>query len=110
MDALSDILRALRLTGGVFLQADFSEPWCLHARVLPADCGSALPADADIIPYHYVLEGNLRVQLRGQSPFELSAGQVVLVTAQAVLPREPSSRTSLVMAKWLQEGRWPSSR
>lgn len=78
MDALSDILRALRLTGGVFLQADFSEPWCLHARVLPADCGSALPADADIIPYHYVLEGNLRVQLRGQSPFELSAGQVVL--------------------------------
>lgn len=40
---------------------------------------------------------------------QLAAAQRIVI-AQAVLPREPSSRTSLVMAKWLQEGRWPSSR
>jgi len=33
MDALSDVLRVARLTGGVFLRADFFAPWCIAARI-----------------------------------------------------------------------------
>ena len=33
MDALSDVLRVAQLTGGVFLHAEFFEPWCIAARV-----------------------------------------------------------------------------
>ena len=29
MDALSDVLRAAQLSGGVFLQAEFTAPWCV---------------------------------------------------------------------------------
>ncbi|TIP78205.1 MAG: AraC family transcriptional regulator, partial [Mesorhizobium sp.] len=29
MDALLDIVRAMRLTGGVFLEAEFTAPWCI---------------------------------------------------------------------------------
>src|SRR5688572_21253194 len=29
MDALSDVLRVLRLTGAVFLDAEFTAPWCV---------------------------------------------------------------------------------
>jgi len=32
MDALSDVLRVARLNGGVFLHAEFFEPWCMAAR------------------------------------------------------------------------------
>lgn len=35
MDALSDVLRFVRLTGGVFLEAEFTAPWCVHSHVEP---------------------------------------------------------------------------
>ena len=31
MDALSDVLRVVRLKGGVFLHAEFTAPWCILA-------------------------------------------------------------------------------
>ena len=37
MDALSDVLRFLRLTGGVFLDAEFSAPWCVISQIRPED-------------------------------------------------------------------------
>ena len=35
MDALSDVLRVARLTGGVFLHAEFFEPWCMASQLKP---------------------------------------------------------------------------
>ncbi|WP_292422508.1 hypothetical protein [Mesorhizobium sp.] len=32
MDALLDMLRDMGLTGGIFLVAEFSAPWCISAR------------------------------------------------------------------------------
>jgi hypothetical protein len=31
MDALANVLKAARLSGGVFFRAEFSAPWCLAA-------------------------------------------------------------------------------
>jgi len=42
MDALSDVLRVAHLTGGVFLHAEFSAPWCIAVRVAPEHCAPAL--------------------------------------------------------------------
>jgi hypothetical protein len=33
MDALSDVLAAVRLSGSVFLDAEFTAPWCIAARI-----------------------------------------------------------------------------
>ena len=60
MDALSDVLRVAHLTGGVFLHADFSAPWCMAARVAPEHCAPALGPSSHMILYHYVVEGELR--------------------------------------------------
>jgi AraC-like DNA-binding protein len=78
MDALSDVLRVARLSGGVFLHAEFFEPWCMAAQMTPEHCAPYLGPTSHMIPYHYVVEGRLRVCVEGEAPFELAAGEVVL--------------------------------
>ena len=62
MDALSDVLRVARLTGGVFLHAEFFAPWCMAARVGPEHCTPALGPASHLILYHYVVEGEFRIR------------------------------------------------
>ena len=42
MDALSDVLRAAQLSGGVFLQAEFTAPWCVAVNVTTQFCAPLL--------------------------------------------------------------------
>ena len=80
MDALSDVLRVANLTGGVFLHAEFRAPWCIVARVAPEHCAPALGPASHLIVYHYVVEGDLRIRVDGQSDeVVIRAGEVVLL-------------------------------
>jgi AraC-like DNA-binding protein len=81
MDALSDVLRVVHLTGGVFLHAEFFAPWCVAARVAPEHCLPVLEPASHLILYHYVVEGELylRVQMEGAETVVLGAGEVVLL-------------------------------
>jgi AraC-like DNA-binding protein len=79
MDALSDVLRVIRLTGGVFLDAEFTAPWCIGARVGPEDCRYVLEPPASLIAFHYVIEGRLLLQADGVEPLRVSAGEMVLL-------------------------------
>ena len=63
MDALSDVLRVMRLKGGVFLHGEFSDPWCLGVTLAPDSCTPYLGPSAHLIAYHYVLEGHMRVRM-----------------------------------------------
>lgn len=78
MDALSDVLRIMRLKGGIFLHGDFSHPWCLSVKVQPSSCASYLGATAHVIPYHFVLEGRMQVRLDDGLEFEMGPGESVL--------------------------------
>jgi AraC-like DNA-binding protein len=78
MDALSDVLRTTRLMGGVFLHAELTAPWCVESKVSPENCTPFLGRTTDVIPYHYVLEGRLRVEVEGAAPIDLGADEVVL--------------------------------
>jgi hypothetical protein len=40
IDTLSEVLRSVRLTGGIFLDAHFTAPWCVHPEILAEDCGA----------------------------------------------------------------------
>lgn len=87
MDALSDVLRVMQLTGGVFLEAEFTAPWCVWSRVGPEDCQPFLVVPRQLMAYHCVLEGRMLVGLDdGSAPIELAAGSVIL------LPRNPRHR------------------
>jgi AraC-like DNA-binding protein len=77
MDALSDVLRVIRLTGGVFLDAAFSAPWCVVSRVGPEDCPT-MELPPSVVAFHYVIEGRMLVQADGKSR-EVRAGEMVLL-------------------------------
>jgi AraC-like DNA-binding protein len=78
MDALSDVLKVAHLTGGVFLHAEFFAPWCMAIRVAPELCAPLLGPASHLIPYHYVVEGELQVRVEGGETFVLGLGEVVL--------------------------------
>jgi len=75
MDALSDVLRVVRLVGGVFLDAEFTSPWCITAQVEPEDCKPLLASPAQLIAYHYVVSGELLVQAGDEPPVLLHSGR-----------------------------------
>ncbi len=81
MDALSDVLRVAHLTGGVFLHAEFSAPWCIAARVGPEHCAPLLGPASHLIIYHYVVEGDLCIRVDGEDGEDLviGTGEVVLL-------------------------------
>lgn len=80
MDALSDVLRVARLTGGVFLHAEFSAPWCIAAQMSPELCAPFLGPVPHLIPYHYVMEGELFCRVEGSDEQLLvKQGEVILL-------------------------------
>ena len=81
MDALTDVLRGMRLSGGVFLDAEFTAPWSIISKVGPEDCLPFMAEPAQLIAYHYVVEGHLLLSLLGQAAVSATAGQLL------VLPR-----------------------
>jgi AraC-like DNA-binding protein len=79
MDALSDVLRLARLSGGVFLHAQFHAPWCVVGRFAPEMCAPFMEDPVrHVIPYHYVVEGELVVALPGEAPLTVRAGEIIL--------------------------------
>ena len=77
-DALSEVLRAVRLTGGVFLSANFSAPWCISVSLSSEDCLPFLRQPLQMIGYHVVIDGRLLVGLEGEKMLEVAAGEIFL--------------------------------
>lgn len=80
MDALSDLLRVVRFTGGVFLEASFRAPWCIHAQVAPEDCGPGVKAGGGLVAFHYVLDGRLEVQFGKDKPRTAGPGEIIVLS------------------------------
>ncbi|MGE3705657.1 MAG: cupin domain-containing protein, partial [Vicinamibacterales bacterium] len=57
MDALSDVLRAVRLTGAVFFDVYASEPWVAEAPPAASIVRTIFPGTEHRISYHVVTEG-----------------------------------------------------
>lgn len=83
MDPLSETLRSVRLSGGVFLAGHFTAPWCISVRITPTDCSPFLKNPTQMITYHFVSKGQLIVGVEGQPAFEVMAGEIVLFPQNA---------------------------
>lgn len=79
MDALSDVLRVANLTGGVFLHAEFTAPWCVSSYLSEATTRKLVGDASHIMPFHYVVDGELLVTLEGEAPAKLRGGDLVLL-------------------------------
>lgn len=78
MDALSDVLRTMRLKGGVFLHGEYFAPWCLAVQADARSCAPYLGETTHVIPYHYVLEGRACIGLADGQQLELGPGETVM--------------------------------
>jgi len=79
MDPLADVLRSVRLTGGVFIDARFTAPWCVSAALDANDCRPILACPMQMIAYHVIISGRLLVSVDGEQPTEVAAGEVVIL-------------------------------
>jgi AraC-like DNA-binding protein len=79
VDALSDVLRVIRLAGGVFLEAEFTAPWCVSGKVSAEHCKAFQVAPRHVIASHFVAEGRMQLKVEGADPVEVCAGELVLL-------------------------------
>jgi AraC-like DNA-binding protein len=79
VDALSDVLRVIRLSGGVFLEAQFTAPWCVSGQLASSDCKPYLDAPRHVIASHFVAAGRMQLQPEGGEVIEVQAGEIVLL-------------------------------
>ncbi|CAB3708838.1 AraC family transcriptional regulator [Paraburkholderia rhynchosiae] len=81
MDAVSDVLRAVRLSGAVFLNGTFTAPWSLIGRTDAALCGAYLPSSERVVSYHLIIEGSCWAKLPNDphSAIHLDAGELLVV-------------------------------
>ena len=78
MDALSEVLKIVKLRGALFFNAEFSAPWCVassqSSQVAPLLC----PGADHVIIYHYLADGRAYAQLPGGKRRDLGPGDVVI--------------------------------
>jgi AraC-like DNA-binding protein len=78
MDALSELLRVIRLTGTAFIDAGLTAPWAVRTPPPSAIAARLAHGARKIIPYHVVLEGACHVELEGYSRASVKAPEVIL--------------------------------
>jgi AraC-like DNA-binding protein len=79
MDALSDVLRAVRLRGAIFFDVHASEPWAAETPAGDQIVGRMFPAAENLICYHAITHGTCWAAVGNQPPLSLSAGDVVVI-------------------------------
>src|SRR5215831_5720607 len=78
MDALSDVLHAVRLTGAVFFDIQATEPFVIETPAGKSIVGKLFPDAEHLIPYHVVTQGACWAGVIGESPVRLSTGDIVM--------------------------------
>jgi AraC-like DNA-binding protein len=113
MDALSDVLRAVRLSGAVFFDIHAAEPWVAETPLGRTVVHAMFPGSEHMISYHVLLEGSCWAIVEGESPVHLSAGDVIVFPHgdTHVLTSTPGMRKKPVMSMYRRptEGQLPFS-
>src|SRR5215470_19661544 len=79
-DALSDVLRTVRLTGAVFFEVAATEPWVAESPPRDIILPKVLPGADHLIAYHVVTQGRCFGSLAGGEAISLEAGEVIMFT------------------------------
>lgn len=78
MDVLSEVLKVIKLEGAIFINAEFSAPWCVNSSPHDALVPYISLTGGHVIRYHFVIEGHAYAQLIDGPRVELSAGDIVI--------------------------------
>jgi len=79
MDALSDVLKSVRLEGAVYINAEFTAPWCVQAKFGLASVRARLAGAEHVVFFHFLTEGGCKVRLADSvEALDVTAGDLVL--------------------------------
>jgi AraC-like DNA-binding protein len=78
VDALSETLRVVHLVGAIFINGRFTAPWCYQSPRANAAAPLLEPGAERVIIFHLITQGDCVVELLGQPPLRLIAGDVVI--------------------------------
>jgi AraC-like DNA-binding protein len=79
MDALSDVLRAVRLKGAIFFDVHASDPWAAETPAGTQIVRRMFPTAEHLICYHAITRGSCWACVPNEPPLPLSAGDVVVI-------------------------------
>ncbi len=78
MDAFSEILSGVKLTGAVYFNAEFSAPWGFSAPASKKMSEAVAPGAEHFVIYHLLIEGGARVELTDGQSTGLIPGDIVI--------------------------------
>jgi AraC-like DNA-binding protein len=78
MDALSDLLGAVRLTGAVFLEMELRAEWSYLTAPARKIADVLMPEADHVISFHLLTEGRCYARIPGDDPTEIAAGDLLL--------------------------------
>lgn len=78
MNLATGLLSSMRLSGGVFLDAEMRGEWAMLASFTPEVCGQFFPVQGSLISYHFVREGRLSVEADGTLARDIAPGSIML--------------------------------
>jgi AraC-like DNA-binding protein len=79
-DALSDVLRTVRLTGATFFDVAAKAPWVAESPAREMILPKILPGAEHLIAYHVLTEGRCFANIVGEAPITVEAGEVIVFT------------------------------
>ncbi|HTE81633.1 MAG TPA: AraC family transcriptional regulator [Reyranella sp.] len=104
MDVLSDVLRAVRLTGAVYFVIDASSPWVGESPSTAEIAAAVMPGAEHVVSFHAVMSGSCWASLGdgSGSPLRINEGDVVVFPGGApnVLASSPELRGKPDMAMY----------
>jgi AraC-like DNA-binding protein len=77
-DVLSDLLRAVHLTGAAYFDFELSSPWALEAPSSRDVAPKVMPGAQRVIEYHLIASGSCWGHAIGQDPIPLHAGDLIM--------------------------------
>jgi AraC-like DNA-binding protein len=77
-DALSDLLRAVRLRGAVFYYVSNWDEWAAEAPPAAEIAAAVMPGAEHVMEFHMVARGSGWAAIRGVSPVRIETGDIVM--------------------------------
>jgi len=77
-DVLSDVLRAVRLTGAVFFDLELTSPWVAEAPPSREIAAKVMPGAQRVIEYHLIARGDCWGNAIGHQPLRLREGDLIV--------------------------------
>jgi AraC-like DNA-binding protein len=92
------MLRVVGLTGGIFLDAKFTAPWCILGQVGPEACGPYMAPPSHLVCFHFIVEGRCFIEVSGGEPVQVEEGEAVLLSRNELHKLGSDLRTTAVPA------------